>query len=453
MTLLSIVLPFECPFAYNAAIKFANHYCILPNHSMTLIVFGINHKTAPVTLREKIAFSPDAIVQALASLRHQTGAQETVIVSTCNRTEVYAQLEEKQHANVIKWLADFHNVQVSELENNSYFYTQQQAASHIMRVACGLDSLMLGEPQILGQVKQAFTDAKNSGVIKNDFERLFQHTFSVAKKVRTETDIGANAVSVAYASVQLAKHIFSSLEKSRVLLIGAGETIELVAKHLFEQNVKSLTVANRTLARAQAIAKPLNASVLTLAQIPQHLKDADIVISSTASQLPILGKGLVQSALKERKHKPIFFVDLAVPRDVEAEVGELDDAYLYTVDDLQQIVETNVANRQDAAALADKMVEQQVQQFMRWQQSQDSIDVLKSFRDQSELQRDNLVSKALNQLADGKEAEQVIIELANKLTNSLIHAPTKALNNAAGEKNTEKLNLLIEALALKTSDN
>ncbi|MBU3006022.1 glutamyl-tRNA reductase [Paraglaciecola arctica] len=420
---------------------------------MILIAFGINHKTAPVELREKIAFSPDAIVQALASLRQVTGATESVILSTCNRTEVYAQLDSQQTMNIVHWLANFHGVQLNDLEENSYLYTEQQAANHIMRVACGLDSMMLGEPQILGQVKQAFTDARNSGVIKGYFERLFQHTFAVAKRVRNETDIGANAVSVAYASVQLAKHIFSSLEKSRVLLIGAGETIELVAKHLYEQNVKSLTVANRTLARAQKIAEPLHASVLTLAQIPQHLKDADIVISSTASQLPILGKGLVQSALKERKHKPMFFVDLAVPRDVEAEVGELDDAYLYTVDDLQQIVEKNLANRQDAAALADDMVEQQVQQFMRWQQSQTSIDVLKGFRDQSAMQRDSLVSKALNQLADGKDAEQVVIELANKLTNSLIHAPTKALKNAASEQDSQQLALLIDALDLKKSDN
>lgn len=419
---------------------------------MTLIAFGINHKTAPIELREKIAFSPDALVQALASLGQTTGATESVIVSTCNRTEVYAAVEEPQKHNIAKWLADFHGVALNELSNNSYLYAEQQAANHIMRVACGLDSLMLGEPQILGQVKQAFSDAKNSGVIKGEFERLFQHTFSVAKRVRSETDIGANAVSVAYAAVQLAKHIFSSLEKSRVLLIGAGETIELVAKHLFEQNVKSLTVANRTLARAKAIAEPLNASVLTLAQLPQHLKDADIVISSTASQLPILGKGLVQSALRERKHKPMFLVDLAVPRDVEPEVNELDDAYLYTVDDLQQIVEKNLANRQDAAALADEMIAEQVQQFSRWQQSQSSIDVLKGYREQSEQQRDLLINKAKNQLADGKAAEQVIVELANKLTNSLIHGPTKALKKASSEQDSLQLAWLKDALELNKTD-
>jgi glutamyl-tRNA reductase len=420
---------------------------------MTLIAFGINHKTAPVELREKIAFSPDAIVQALASLAQHTGATESVIVSTCNRTEIYAQVEEHRKNEIVSWLANFHLVPAEIIQNNSYLYSQEQAANHIMRVACGLDSLMLGEPQILGQVKQAFNEAKNSGVIHGNFERLFQHTFSVAKRVRSETDIGANAVSVAYASVQLAKQIFSSLQDSRVLLIGAGETIELVAKHLHEQQVKSLTVANRTLARAQAIAEPLAAKVLTLAQIPQHLHDADIVISSTASQLPILGKGLVQSALKMRKHKPIFLVDLAVPRDIESQVGELDDAYLYTVDDLQQIVEKNVANRQDAAVLAHDMVAQQVQQFMLWKQSQSSIDVLKTYRDQSQSQRDVVMQRALKQLDDGKDAKQVLVEFANKLTNSLIHAPTKALKKAASEQDESTLLLLKDALGLKNSDN
>lgn len=420
---------------------------------MTLIAFGINHKTAPVELREKIAFSPDAIVSALASLTSSTGAQEAVIVSTCNRTEVYTQLDDTDKSILINWLAEFHQVDASFLADNCYHYVQHDALHHIMRVASGLDSLMVGEPQILGQVKQAYIDAKNSGVINREFERLFQHTFAVAKRVRSETDIGANAVSVAYASVQLAKHIFSSLNKSRVLLIGAGETIELVAKHLAEQNVKSLTVANRTLARAELIAKPLGAKVLTLAQIPQHLKEADIVISSTASQLPILGKGLVESALKERRHKPMFLVDLAVPRDIEPEVGQLDDAYLYTVDDLHQIVEKNLANRHDAALLADDMIQQQALQYWQWQQSQSSIDLLKTYRDQSTVQRDLLVTRALNQLADGKDASMVLIEMANKLTNSLIHAPTRALKKAAHEQDEEQLTLLQEALGMTNNKN
>jgi glutamyl-tRNA reductase len=416
---------------------------------MTLIAFGINHKTAPLELREKIAFSADSTVSALASFSHSTGAQDAMIVSTCNRTEIYAQVETADKQQVVQWLAEFHGLSPTELMENCYHHEELDAVVHIMRVASGLDSLMLGEPQILGQVKQAYSDARNSGVINGGFERLFQHTFAVAKRVRNETEIGANAISVAYASVQLAKHIFSSLDKSRVLLIGAGETIELVAKHLAEHKVKSLTVANRTLARAELIAQPLGASVLTLAQIPQHLKDADIVISSTASQLPILGKGLVESALKERRHKPMFLVDLAVPRDIEPEVAQLNDAYLYTVDDLQQIVEKNLANRQDAAQQADHMIQQQAQQYLQWQQSQSAIDLLKHFRDQSVLQRDLLTARALNQLADGKAPATVLTELANKLTNSLIHAPTKALKKAAHEQDELSLALLQEALGIE----
>lgn len=418
---------------------------------MTLIVFGINHKTAPVELREKVAFSADTLVDALKSLRAQTGAYESVIVSTCNRTEVYANSDDMKVDDLASWLAEFHGLAVSDLLKNSYQHDRDDAVKHIMRVASGLDSLILGEPQILGQVKQAFANARNSGTVNGSFERLFQQTFSVAKKVRSETEIGANAVSVAYAAVQLAKHIFSSLSSSHVLLIGAGETIELVARHLKEQDVKSLTVANRTLARAQEVAEPLGGEVITLAQLPHHLHDADIVISSTASQLPIIGKGMVESALKERRHKPIFFVDLAVPRDIEGEVNELDDAYLYTVDDLQHIVTQNLASRHSAAKEAEKMIDLQAQDYMLWLQAQGAIDVLKDFRTQSEEQKDKLQNRALNQLAEGKDPEQVLIELANKLTNSLMHAPTKALKSAALNQDHQKLALLRQVLDIKSS--
>jgi glutamyl-tRNA reductase len=418
---------------------------------MTLIVFGINHKTAPVELREKVAFSADTLVDALKSLRAQTGAYESVIVSTCNRTEVYANCENMKVDDLANWLAEFHGLAVSELLNNSYQHDHDNAVKHIMRVASGLDSLILGEPQILGQVKQAFANARNSGTVNGSFERLFQQTFAVAKKVRSETEIGANAVSVAYAAVQLAKHIFSSLRSSNVLLIGAGETIELVARHLKEQEVKSLTVANRTLARAQEVAQPLGGDVITLAQLPSHLHNADIVISSTASQLPIIGKGMVESALKERRHKPIFFVDLAVPRDIEGEVNELDDAYLYTVDDLQHIVTQNLASRHSAALDAEKMIDAQARDYILWLQAQGAIDVLKEFRTQSEEQKEKLQNRALNQLAEGKDPEQVLIELANKLTNSLMHAPTKALKSAALNQDHQKLAFLRQALDIKSS--
>ena len=424
----------------------------LTNTPMALIVFGINHKTAPVELREQVAFSPDTLVEALESLGEEQGVEESVIVSTCNRTEVYVQSNNDDASAIAGWLSQFHGVSGQALLENSYAHMNEEAVKHIMRVASGLDSLILGEPQILGQVKQAFVSAKNSGAVNSAFEKLFQQTFSVAKKVRSETDIGANAVSVAFAAVQLAKHIFSSLQNSKVLLIGAGETIELVARHLHEQNVKQITVANRTLARAQQVAEPLNGQVLTLAQIPAHLHDADIVISSTASQLPIIGKGMVERAIKDRRHKPIFLVDLAVPRDIEGEVAELEDAFLYTVDDLQHIVEQNLASRQSAAQEAEKMIVQQAQHFLEWTQAQSSIDVLKEFRHQSELHKDKLQTRALNQLAEGKNPEQVIIELANKLTNGLMHAPTRALKQAAQKQDTQTLELLREALGMKTDN-
>ncbi|GAA0356136.1 glutamyl-tRNA reductase [Bowmanella denitrificans] len=416
---------------------------------MALIALGINHNTAPVDVREKVAFSADAQLDALLSLRNELGSQESVILSTCNRTEIYAQLDAQQQQALLAWLADFHNLEQQSLQPNSYVYQEQDAIRHLMRVASGLDSLVLGEPQILGQVKQAFVSAKDSGMVSSGFERLFQQTFAVAKKVRSDTDIGANAVSVAYASVQLAKHIFSSLDKIKVLLIGAGETIELVARHLHEQQVKSMLVANRTLARAQELAEPIGARVITLAQIPEHLAEADIVISSTASQLPILGKGVVERALKNRRHQPMFLVDLAVPRDIEAEVAELDDAYLYTVDDLQQIVQQNLASRQSAAQKAEQMIDLAVQEFLQWHGAQASMDLVRDYRAQSEANKFKLQERALKQLADGKDPQDVIVELANKLTNSLIHAPTQAIKEAALSQDTNSLNLLQRALGLE----
>ena len=420
---------------------------------MALLALGINHNTAPVELREQVAFTPDALVEALESLCQQHEVEETVILSTCNRTEIYVQGSDTSIEYLASWLAGFHGLDEQVVKNHSYSHQDEKAILHIMRVASGLDSLILGEPQILGQVKQAFASARNAGTVNSHFERLFQQTFSVAKKVRSETEIGANAVSVAFAAVQLARHIFSALDKSHVLLIGAGETIELVARHLKEQGVKRITVANRTLARAQDLADKIDGGVITLAQIPHHLHEADIVISSTASQLPIIGKGMVERAIKDRRHKPIFLVDLAVPRDIEGEVSELDDAYLYTVDDLQHIVEQNIASRQNAALEAEKMIVEQVSRFIDWRQSQGSVDLIKSFRQQSESHRDKLQSRALHQLAEGKDPQQVIIELANKLTNSLIHSPTQALKTASQQPEKVDLELLRQAMGLDQEDN
>ena len=421
---------------------------------MTLLALGINHKTAPVALREKVAFTPDSLVEALASLKKLEGVNESVIVSTCNRTELYVNAQHDSATTLLSWLSEFHHLDVDEIEKNSYILSQDEAVKHIMRVASGLDSLILGEPQMLGQVKQAFGDAKHSGMVSSEFDKLFQHTFSVAKRVRSETEIGANAVSVAYAAVQLAKHIFAELPKRSVLLVGAGETIELVAQHLKEQGVTCLAVANRTVARAEALAESLDASVFTLSQVPEHLKDFDIVISSTASQLPLIGKGMVEKALRQRRNMPMFLVDLAVPRDIESEVNELGDAYLYTVDDLQHIVQKNLANREQAAQEAEKLIEKQASDYMGWKQSQQSIDLVRQYRQKGITHRDELVEKALVQLGEGKDAESVLTEVAYKLTNTLLHPTTLALREAAMHDDPALSRWLGQALSLSdtTSD-
>jgi glutamyl-tRNA reductase len=307
----------------------------------------------------------------------------------------------------------------------------------------------LGEPQILGQLKQAFSQAKNCGAVSSLFEKLFQHSFSVAKQVRTDTAIGANAVSVAFAAVNLAKHIFGQLDKAKVLLIGAGETIELVARHLMEQGVSQMTVANRTLARAQTLADDINGDVVPLSEVPQQLVHADIVIGSTASTLPIIGKGMVEQALKKRRYAPIFLVDLAVPRDIEGQVGEIEDAYLYTVDDLQMIVGDNIASRNQAAKEAEVIVQQQAEEFSVYLQSLNSVDIIRQYRSQCDEIKNELLVKAKNQLASGKESEKILEELAHKLTNRLMHGPTHSLKSAARSGELEQLHLIKNVLGIE----
>jgi len=416
---------------------------------MTIIALGINHKTASVELREKVAFSPEQLSNALSQLASSEQFKETVIVSTCNRTELYCSLEHSNSQALLKWLADFHCIDTEQLEDNVYIHQNQDAINHLMRVACGLDSLVLGEPQILGQIKQSYNSAKQHDCVLPTFERLFQKTFSVAKQVRTETDIGASAVSVAYAAVNLAKHIYGQLDKTKVLLIGAGETIELVARHLYQQHPKAITVANRTIERAKNLAEEVEADVISLAQLPEKLHVADIVISSTASTLPIIGKGMVEQALKQRRYKPMLFVDIAVPRDIESQVGELDAAYLYSVDDLQAIVNENMASREQAAEQAQEIILQKTHEFAKWQRSQGSIDVIRQYRDSAQEVKTELVEKAVNQLQSGKSAEKVLLELANKLTNRLTHAPTRAIQAAAQEGDIDKLAVLKQTLGIE----
>ena len=345
-------------------------------------------------------------------------------------------------------LKSFHGISAEILRQHTYAYQDEQAINHLMRVSAGLDSLVLGEPQILGQVKQSFTKAKEAGTVGATLDRLFQNTFSVAKRIRTETEIGSAAVSVAFAAVSMAKHIFADIHKTTVLLIGAGETIELVARHLKDNGVENMIVANRTLERAQGMCEEFNAQAVTLESIPDHLPQADIVISSTASPLPIVGKGLVERALKQRRHQPMLFVDIAVPRDIESEVGELDDAFLYTVDDLHSIIEQNMASRKEAAEEAEVIATEEAAQFMEWLRSLSNVDNIRAYRTQSLAVKDELVEKALNKLAQGGNSEQVILELANKLTNRLIHSPTQALTKASRQGDMNTLETLKSVLGL-----
>lgn len=395
-----------------------------------------------MALREQLAFAPEQIAEALLDLTAKTAVTDAVIVSTCNRTELYFSGSSEQSKQVIAWLTQFHQLNRSDVEPHLYLHCDDAASTHLMRVACGLDSLVLGEPQILGQVKQAYSQSRQLGTIQPVFERLFQKTFAVAKQVRTDTEIGASAVSVAFAAVTLARQIFGKLNDVKVLLIGAGETIELVAKHLLEQGAAHLTVANRSYDRAAALAGQFNGQVVTLSQVPQALVDADVVISSTASTLPIVGKGMVEQALKKRRHKPMFLVDLAVPRDIEAQVAELEDAYLYTVDDLQNIVAQNMQSRQHAAAQAEQMIAEGVADFSQWLALQGNIDWVRDYRERCEAVKQELLQRALNQLASGQSADKVMTELATKLSNRLMHAPTRTIRQLLQDDTTQPQTLI-----------
>lgn len=352
---------------------------------MALVTLGINHRTAPVEIRERVAFTPERMAEAFSELRAASGASEAAILSTCNRTELYLAGDDDCAPSVLRWLAGFHELDVADLENVLYVHRDSDAVRHMMRVAAGLDSMVLGEPQILGQLKDAYALAREHSATGSFLSRLFEQTFSVAKRVRTQTAIGENPVSVAYASVSMAHHIFADMSRNKALLIGAGKTIELVARHLAEAGVRSFLVANRTLEKAQALAEAHGGKGILLSEIPDHLSDVDIVISSTASPLPILGKGAVERALKKRKHRPYFMVDIAVPRDIEPEVASLADVYLYTVDDLRQVIEENIRSREGAAREAENLISSGVQDFLDQLRALDAVSTLKVFRQRAEL--------------------------------------------------------------------
>ncbi|MFV2005166.1 MAG: glutamyl-tRNA reductase [Gammaproteobacteria bacterium] len=408
---------------------------------MSLITLGINHKTAPLELRERLAFTPQSLPEALLSLKKLDHVEEVSILSTCNRTEIYCATTEDNDQKIVQWFSQFHGLDADQFKEHLYIHSHEETIRHAMEVACGLDSMILGEPQIAGQMKAAYALANENGTIGQLLGKLYQRAFAVSKQVRTDTDIGSSPVSVAFAAVSLAKQIFGNLEKTTVLLVGAGETIELAARHLHAQGVEKIIIANRSIERAQKLADEFHGKAISLQHISDHLYHCDIVISSTASPLPIIGKGTVERALKQRKHEPIFMVDLAVPRDIEPEVSKLDDVYLYSVDDLKSVIEENMENRQQAAEQAREIIDIQVNHFLDWQRSLGAVDVIAQIRQQTQKLSEEVLNRAKKQLAAGQRAEEVLDYLAYTLTNKFLHQPSTHLRQASQDDRDDILDI------------
>ncbi len=407
---------------------------------MQLLALGLNHTTAPLAVRERVAFSPE---EAAGIVKHfierfgssaQGGIREAAVLSTCNRTELYCAVESIDAAcsSILNCIAEAKGVARSELDPHIYIYAQEEAARHTFRVASGLDSMVLGETQIVGQMKKAEKTAKESHGLGVMLNHLFQATFTVAKEVRTATAIGANSVSLAAAAARLALRLFGNLHKERVLFVGAGEMIELCAAHFAAQKPQSITIANRTMERGQTLARTVHAEVIRLADLPDRIAQYDIVVSCTASALPIIGLGMIERAINKRRHRPMFIVDLAVPRDVEPEIDRLDDVYVYTVDDLGKVVADGKESRKAAVAQAEAIIGLRIADFAQWLKLRDAVPSIQSLRDRANYLRDAELSRALRHLHHGDKPEEVLEMLAHGLTNKLVHDPTILLRNGEG---------------------
>ncbi len=417
---------------------------------MATLLLGINHNTASIAIREKVAFAPELMHEALRQACASAALGELAILSTCNRTELYCvpnhlsdteQQRQLIEEAVLDWLADYHQLAPAELRQAVYVYWDDEAVRHVMKVASGLDSMVLGEPQILGQIKSAYAVAREAGSVDSNLNQIFEETFAIAKRVRTDTAIGESPVSVAFAAVALAQQIFADLSQASALMIGAGKTIELVVQHLRQNGLSNIVVANRTLTHALELKEKYGVREVLLSDIPEQLVHADIVVSSTASQLPILGKGAVEKALKARKHKPIFMVDLAVPRDIEPEVADLADAYLYSIDDLKEVIDASVKSRQNAAAEAEAIINQGLEEFRKKLRSRNIVSSLKAFREKAEKIRDEELQKAQKSLESGEDPQAVMNQLARLLTNKLIHSPSVQMKKASAEGHEELIQL------------
>ncbi len=414
---------------------------------MGLWAWGVNHKTAAVELREKLAWPADDRVSVLRDAQARMALPEVAILSTCNRTEIYGH-GHVDLATLMRWLASERQLSEQELAHAIYEWQDDDALRHMMRVASGLDSMVLGEPQILGQMKLAYQEAQAAGTLGHALDQTFQQVFACAKQVRSETAIGLNPVSVGYAAVSLARQIFTRLEDSTALLVGAGETVELVAKHLREQGVRQIIIANRTLSRAESLATALGARAITLADIPTALIEADLLVTSTASPLPLIGKGMVERALHARRHRPMLMIDIAVPRDIEAEVAELDDVFLYTVDDLEHVIADNRKAREAAALAAEQIVQARASDYVRQQRELDAVSTIRALRDQVESWRVQELARAKHQIEQGADALQVLERMSRTLTNKMLHHPSVVMRSWAASGHTDYLRLGANLLGL-----
>lgn len=443
---------------------------------MTFVVIGINHRTAPVDIREKVVFAGDELPEALRELVAVAGVRESVIISTCNRTELYCftdtsfadspaarpqttdeitdRITDATAQPLVEWLMHWHDLAAHQLDVGSTLYQLQGTAAveHVFAVACGLDSLVLGEPQILGQLKDAYRAALDEGVTGPYLNRLLQTAFSVAKRVRTQTSIGSNAVSVASAAVAMARTVFERFEQHTALLVGAGDTIALAARHLHAHGLRRIIVANRSLDKAQELAAEFNGFAIELDAIATHLPEADIVISSTASPTPVIRFDAVRAALRTRKRRPIFMVDIAVPRDIEPQVAKLEDVYLFTIDDLHNVVNENLESRREAARDATQMIAAEIAQFEQQLKTLDAVPAIRQMRDEADTLRAQTTEQARRMLATGRDPREVVEFLATTLTNRLLHGPSQRLRDAAERGEVELLQAAKALFAPTASD-
>ena len=412
---------------------------------MSLVAIGMNHKTASLDIREKISVNNEESSRILKKLYSMPIIDEVFLISTCNRTEIYCEMDDLNYVeNISAWLLKQKGMLLKDYENNIYSYSDSSVVKHALNVASGLDSMIIGEPQILGQFKDAFNKASDAGTIGKNLDRLFQYAFSTAKEIRTDTNVGSNSISIANVAVALSDQFYDDLSDKSALLIGAGETVYIAAKNLRKKNIKDIYIANRTYENAKIIAEEVSGTAISLQEIPEKIKYSDIILSAVSGNIPIIGKGAIETSLKFRKHKPIYIVDLGVPRNIESEVKDLPDIFLYTLDNIQDLVKKNYKTRKEAASDAENIIDSRVQDYMNWRKSQSAFSIIKLYRDDCEKIRQDSLNKSLNQLKLGKDPKEVLKQLSINLTSKLSHKPTLALNKAGQTENRKLINLLCD---------